>query len=128
MKSFTFWNRQGGNYLSGTLKKNKRNLFIISIGLLGELNTTKGILFIAFLKLEKHLNHSKRWRLKKNSKNAGFIIFDLRTRTSFGELLYEDTIDEIYDINIIEGAKKPGIITKLNKKHKNIIVTPNGVF
>ena len=30
--------------------------------------------------------HSKKVAVKENSKNAGFIIFDLRTRTPFGEL------------------------------------------
>ena len=88
----------------------------------------KGVLFIAFSKIRKTSESFQKVGVKENSKNAGFIIFDLRTKTTFGELLYEDTIDEIYDINIIEGPKKPGIITKLNKKHKNIIVTPNGVF
>ena len=88
----------------------------------------KGVLFIAFSKIRKTSESFQKVAVKENSKNAGFIIFDLRTRTPFGELLYEDTIDEIYDINIIDGAKKPGIITKLNKKHKNIIVTPKGVF
>ena len=88
----------------------------------------KGVLFIAFSKIRKTSESFQKVGVKENSKNAGYIIFDLRTKTTFGELLYEDTIDEIYDINIMEGAKKPGIITKLNKKHKNIIVTPNGVF
>jgi hypothetical protein len=52
----------------------------------------------------------------------------LRTKTPYGELLYNTTIDEIYDINIIEGCKKPGMVTKSNKNNKSIIVTPQNVY
>lgn len=88
----------------------------------------KGILFIAFSKIRENSKSFNKVEVKENSKNAGFTIFDLRTKTSFGELLYNTTIDEIYDLNIIEGCHKPGMITKSNKNNKNIIVTPQSVF
>lgn len=88
----------------------------------------KGILFIAFSKIRESSKSFQKVEVKENSLNAGFTIFDLRTRTTFGELLYTNTIDEIYDINIIEGYNKPGIVTKLNKKNSSIIVTPENVY
>jgi hypothetical protein len=88
----------------------------------------KGILFIAFSKFRESSKSFQKVEVKENSLNAGFTIFDLRTRTTFGELLYTNTIDEIYDINIIEGYNKPGIVTKLNKKNSSIIVTPENVY
>ena len=88
----------------------------------------KGIIFIAFSKIRESSKSFQKVEVKENSLNAGFTIFDLRTRTSFGDLLYTNTIDEIYDINIIEGYNKPGIITKLNKKNSSIIVTPDNVY
>jgi len=90
----------------------------------------KELLIIGFSKIRKTSKSFEKVseKIKKNSKNAGFVIFDLRTRTPFGELIYTDTIDEIYDVNIINGARKPAIITQLNEQHKNIIVTPNDVF
>ena len=88
----------------------------------------KGILLVAFSKIRKSSKSFQKVEVKKNSTHAGFIVFDLRTKTPFGELLYEDTIDEIFDINVIDGARKPGIITNLNKKHKSVIVTPRDVF
>ena len=63
-----------------------------------------------------------------SSKNAGLIVFDLRTKTSFGEIIYNNTIEEIYDVDIIEGHCNPAIITRMNKKSKNIIVTPKNVY
>lgn len=88
----------------------------------------KGIIFIAFSKIRESSKSFQKVEVKENSLNAGFTIFDLRTRTCFGDLLYTNTIDEIYDINIIEGYNKPGIITKLNKKNNSIIVTPDNVY
>lgn len=88
----------------------------------------KGIIFIAFSKIRESSKSFQKVEVKENSLNAGFTIFDLRTRTCFGDLLYTNTIDEIYDINIIEGYNKPGIITKLNKKNSSIIVTPDNVY
>ena len=88
----------------------------------------KGILFIAFSKIRESSKSFQKVEVKENSTNAGFTIFDLRTKTPYGELLYNTTIDEIYDINIIEGCNKPGMVTKSNKNNKSIIVTPQNVY
>ena len=88
----------------------------------------KGILFIAFSKIRESSKSFNKVEVKENSKNAGFTIFDLRTKTSFGDLLYNSTIDEIYDLNIIEGCNKPGMVTRSNKNNKNIITTPQNIF
>jgi len=87
-----------------------------------------GVLFIGLSKIRENAKAFKDLDVVYSSKKAGVIVFDLRTKTSFGEITYDNTIEEIYDVNIIKGYCKPAIITKLNEKSKNIIVTPERVF
>ena len=88
----------------------------------------KGILFIGQSKIREGSKAFNDLDVVYSSKNAGIIIFDLRTKASFGKITYLDTIEEIYDVDLIEGFCKPAIITRLNEKSKNLIVTPKNIF
>ena len=88
----------------------------------------KGILFIGLSKIREGSKAFNDLDVLYSSKKAGIIVFDLRTKTSFGKITYSDTVEEIYDVDLIEGYCKPAIITRLNKKSKNIIVTPENIF
>ena len=88
----------------------------------------KDLLIIGASKIRETSKSFKGLDVKKNSKNAGIIIFDLRTKTIFGELNYTSTVEEIYDVNIIEGFNKPAIINQLDDRCKEIIVFPKNVY
>ena len=87
-----------------------------------------GVLFIGLSKIRESSKTFNDLDVIYSSKKAGIIVFDLRTRTSFGQILYDNTVEEIYDVDVIEGYCKPAIITRLNKKSKHVIVTPENVF
>ena len=88
----------------------------------------KGLLIIGASKIRETSKSFEGLDVKENSKNAGIIIFDLRTKTIFGELNYSNTVEEIYDVNIIDGFKKPAIINQLDDRCKEIIVFPKNVY
>ena len=87
-----------------------------------------GVLFIGLSKIRESSKTFNDLDVIYSSKNAGLIVFDLRTKTPFGKIIYNNTIEEIYDVDIIEGYCNPAIITRINKKSKNIIVTPKNIY
>lgn len=87
-----------------------------------------GILYIGTSKIRLSSKTFNELDVKDNSTEAGLILFDLNYKHIIGELYYNDTVEEIYDVKIVEGFKKPVIINKLEEKYKDIIVFPKNVF
>ena len=66
--------------------------------------------------------------VRENSTNAGIIIFDLVNRKIVGEINYETTVEEIFDVQVMEGMVKPLILGDKSEKYKQVITFPGNVF
>lgn len=88
----------------------------------------KGILFIGASKIRENSKTFNGLEVKVNSKYAGIIVFDLKKREIIGEINYITTVEEIFDVQIIEGYRKPAIINELDDRRKEVITTPNNIF
>jgi len=66
--------------------------------------------------------------VKENSINAGVIIFDLKRKVIIGEINYDNTVEEIYDIKVFKGLRKPLVLGNKSDKYKKIITFPGNVF
>ena len=89
---------------------------------------SKGLLFVGVSKIRENSKAFNDLDVVYSSKNAGIIILDMKTKTTRGKITYSEIIEEIYDVNLIEGFCKTGIITRSNEKSKNLIITPNQIF
>lgn len=87
-----------------------------------------GILFIGASKIRETSKTFNGLDVKKNSKHAGVIVFDLRNRSIIGTLDYINTVDEIFDVQILENCNKPALIGQTDDRIKEVITTPFGVF
>jgi uncharacterized protein (TIGR03032 family) len=66
--------------------------------------------------------------IKENSKNAGVIIFCMKTNTLIGELNYTGEIQELFDVQVLENSKNTVVITSEIEKLNEIITFPGNVF
>lgn len=66
--------------------------------------------------------------VKNNSKNAGIIVFDMEAKKVIAEVMYENTIDEIFDVQVLTDTLKPAILTNSDERSKQVIVFANQVF
>lgn len=66
--------------------------------------------------------------VKENSKRAGILIFDLSKREVIGDIQYENTVEEIYDVQVIEDSLKPVVLSDKSDKYKQVITFPGNVF
>ena len=89
---------------------------------------TNGILIIGMSKIRETSKAFNGLDVKENSRNAGVLFYDLKRRQMLGEIRYLADVEEIYDVQAIEGFKTPAILNSLTEEYKEIIVFPNNVF
>ena len=87
-----------------------------------------GYLFIGKSKIRQSSKTFNLLGVKDNSKNAGIIIYNLIKKKIEGQLDYLDTVEEIFDIQIIPGYTKPAIINKKDDLSKKIITFQGNIF
>jgi len=87
-----------------------------------------GFLFIGASQIRETSKSFNALDVKKNSTQAGIIVFDLNKRKKIGEINYLDTIEEIFDVQLIEGFLKPVLLTQNDERHKEIITFSGNVF
>ncbi|MFT5778191.1 MAG: hypothetical protein ACI837_001147 [Crocinitomicaceae bacterium] len=86
------------------------------------------ILFIAKSQIRSTSKDFGELAVKENSRKAGIIIFDLNKKEVLGQIEYETTVEEIYDVQIIEDYLKPVVLTNKSEKFKQVITFPGNVF
>ncbi|MBL4706274.1 MAG: TIGR03032 family protein [Flavobacteriales bacterium] len=88
----------------------------------------KGYLFIGKSKIRESSKTFNYLEVKDKSSHAGLIVYDLKNRSVVGQLDYLDTIDEIFDVQVIPGFKKPAFINRNQEMAKRIITFKGNVF
>jgi hypothetical protein len=59
---------------------------------------------------------------------CGVAIFHLPSRKVIGELKYETSVEEIYEVKIIPGIVRPAIMSIEKNEHDGVITVEDGVF
>jgi uncharacterized protein (TIGR03032 family) len=88
----------------------------------------KDYLFIGMSKLRENSSTFK--ELVPNIKNnrSGIAIVHLPTASLQGEIIYETSVDEIYDVRILPNALRPNIMSPYNEASKLGISIPETSF
>ena len=83
--------------------------------------------FLDFIRdVGKHI--SVNYMIAKDSVKSGIQIIHLPTASIAAYIRYETSVDEIYDIKILPGLRRPGIVSHSNDTHKLAITTPGDNF
>ena len=61
----------------------------------------------------------------QNSHAAGIIVFHLPSGQVVGELNYQNSVEEIYDIQVLPGLRRPGILNMDGDEHLTGLMIPN---
>jgi len=84
-----------------------------------------------FIGLSKVRNTSKTFGKLPVSEmvgSAGIIVFDLKKNTILGEIRYQTTVEEIFDVQILADTIKPGLIGIHDERHRLAVTTKNISF
>lgn len=84
--------------------------------------------FIGFSKLRKNSSTFAKLSFSDKANFAGIKIIHLPTKSEVAELIYETSVDEIYEIKILENSTKPNILNTTNDIHKYSLATPTNTY
>ena len=84
--------------------------------------------FVATSKLRKNASIFKDLPITKRAQQAAIYAIHLPTGAIVAQLTYHTSVDEIYDIQVIEGIRRPNILNTISAAHKNVVVTEEGHY
>jgi uncharacterized protein (TIGR03032 family) len=57
---------------------------------------------------------------------AGVVVINLKTRQQVGEIVYGDELEEIYDVQVLDGKRRPNILNLPMSDRYRALLTPQG--
>lgn len=85
-------------------------------------------LFIATSKLRKNSSTFRHLEVANVADKASIVLLHLPTGSIVSRLEYQMSVDEIYDIQIIAGSKRPNIFNTSTDAHHSALHLPNATF
>ncbi|MBN8697828.1 MAG: TIGR03032 family protein [Bacteroidetes bacterium] len=84
--------------------------------------------FIGFSKLRKNSSTFAKLSFSDKANFAGIKIIHMPTNAQVGEIIYETSVDEIYEVTILEDSIRPNILNTADEIHKYSLATPSSTF
>lgn len=85
-------------------------------------------LFIGLSKLRQNTSTFRDLAITKEAMHCGVEIIHLPTGVNVGHIRYEQSVEEIYDVQVLPGVSRPGILNHTAAAHRLALHTPEAVF
>ncbi|NQZ77107.1 MAG: TIGR03032 family protein [Ekhidna sp.] len=85
-------------------------------------------LFVGASKLRKNSSTFAKLQFAEKADFAGIKIYHLPTAALVGEIVFESSVDEIYEVAIIPDSIRPNILNTVNPVHKLSLEIPGKTF
>ena len=85
-------------------------------------------LFIGLSKLRKQSSTFGKIPYLHNADESGIVALHLPSKKIIGKVTYLSSVEEIYDIHILENKIRPNILNTLSNEYKNGIMTPKTTY
>ncbi len=85
-------------------------------------------MFVGMSKLRKNSSTFAKLPFADKATTAGIKIIHLPTQALVGEITYQTSVDEIYDLQIIKENNRAGILNTINDIYKYSLHLPNSTF
>lgn len=84
--------------------------------------------FIGFSKLRKNSSTFAKLSFSDKADFSGIKIIHLPTQAEVGEIKYQTSVDEIYEVAVLPNMIRPNILNTINPIHKHSLATPESTF
>ena len=84
--------------------------------------------FIGFSKLRKNSSTFAKLSFSDKANFSGIKIIHMPTNAEVGEIIYETSVDEIYEVMILENMIRPNILNTQDDIHKYSLATPDTTY
>ncbi len=84
--------------------------------------------FIGFSKLRKNSSTFAKLSFSDKANFSGIKIIHMPTNAEVGEIIYETSVDEIYEVIVLENMIRPNILNTKDDIHKYSLATPDTTY
>ncbi len=81
------------------------------------------ILFVGLSKLRQNASTFRDLPIARESIFCGIVAIHLPSGNQVGFIKYENSVEEIYDVQFLEGMRRPAILNTLKEDHRKALVT-----
>lgn len=92
------------------------------------LSIYKDYAFIGFSKLRKNSSTFAKLKFSDKANFAGVKIVHIPTKAEVGEIIYQTSVDEIYEVSVLPEMLRPNILNTINELHKFSLAIPSTTF
>jgi uncharacterized protein (TIGR03032 family) len=85
-------------------------------------------IFIGLSKLRESSSTFSKLKISKNSMNTGIVAVHLPSGKVIGEIVYQNSVEEIYDVHILPGKLRPNILNTIKPEYKQGLSIPGNTF
>jgi len=85
-------------------------------------------LFIGLSKLRKSSSTFAKLKFAEKATTAGVSVVHLPTGALVGEIRYQTSVDEIYDVQVLPNCQRPGILNTEKPEYKLGLSTPEATY
>ena len=85
-------------------------------------------LFIAHSKLRQNSSTFAQLEISKKANRSGIIVLHLPSKSVQGEIIYQSSVDEIYEIHALPHISRPNILNTEKEDHKLSLMTPDATY
>lgn len=85
-------------------------------------------LFVGLSKLRTTSKAFQDLPVSQKSVFAGIVIIYLPSSSMVGYIKYETSVDEIFDVKVIPGTIRPGIVNTMREEYRMAITTPDSAY
>lgn len=113
-----------------TIDRNSGDVKIVKTlkGFVRGMSVYNDYMFIGLSKLRETSKSFNDLPISKKSVHSGIAVLHEPTQSLVGFLKYENSVEEIYDIKVIPGTQRPGILNHEKEDHKIALTSPVGDF
>jgi len=84
--------------------------------------------FIGMSKLRQNSSTFAKLPFAETSKEAGIKIVHIPTKALVGEIKYQASVDEIYEVKLLRGTTRPNILNTTDPIHQNSLSMPDKTY
>lgn len=111
------------NFASNTLEiVFEHDKFVRGLDIIGD------YAFVAHSKIRKNSSTFSQLKIAETSKTCGIEVIHLPTKAKVAALKYKSSVDEIYDLKILQNLVRPNILNTEKETHKMALDIPGKTF
>ena len=97
-------------------------------GFVRGMSMCQDFLIIGLSKLRKNSSTFSKLELKEECNQAGLVVLHLPSKKIVGKMIYSNSLEEIYDVHVLQGKRRPNILNTMTTDHKMGLMTPRSSY